>query len=490
MIAAEGVAKFLSCISLSLWLRHQHSNRLISRKGARGEYREKGPSRDDAPVEIQAEMYSRICSFFGEESFHRIRDAFVIVVGLGGVGSHAVNMLVRSGVQKVRIIDFDQVTLSSLNRHSLASLCDVGRSKALVLKERLQAIAPWVEVDAVTEMFVASEADRLLAGKPTYVLDCIDDVNTKAELIAFCVKAGLQVLTSMGAGGKSDPTRLRVAQLTDCINDPLCSKIKWKLKKHGVAADAVTGVFSNEKPCVNLLPLSDEQAASPQDFGAVDYLRLRVMPVLGTSPAIFGQAMASKVLCTLGGNEYLPESCERMSKNLKHKLVQQCRSVERRRFHTAERDVALDDEDLEFVVGQVWGSRCAISGKRFGGHQPLVMVRWRRSKSPSVDNLVLMTADKAKLIEDEDSVAAEQGVDTPGCFEAEVTARIEARLMWARTVVQGAEAPSVDVRGPWSGYDPRARGMNLWIVASAAAGGYAVGYLAAATRAFKLGLQI
>ena len=91
------------------------------------------------------------------------------------------------------------------------------------------------------------------------------------------------------------------------------------------------------------------------------------------------------------------------------------------------------------------------------------MVRWRRSKCPSVDNLVLMTADKAKLIEDEDSFAAEQGVDTPGCLEAGVTARIEARLMWARTVVQGAEAPSVDVRGPWSGYDPCARGINLWI---------------------------
>jgi len=336
-------------------------------------------------------------------------------------------MLVRSGVAKIRLIDFDQVTLSSLNRHAIAALGDVGQSKAIVLKKRLQEISPWCEIEAVTEMFVGSEARRLLgpfigsssgssssdSQPPTYVLDCIDDVNTKAELIAYCVKNGLPVLTSMGAGlypfvcpapracrwncvyvaciccgdevgdanscakylllpalpappppppaapatttttttapaaaaatspllylffgtgGKSDPTRLRVAQLSDCINDPLCSKIKWKLKKHGIAAEDVTGVFSNEKPCVELLPLSDEQAAAPADFGAVDYLRLRVMPVLGTSPALFGQAMASKVLCSLGQTEYVPESCERMSKNLKHKLKQTCRSWEGRRF--------------------------------------------------------------------------------------------------------------------------------------------------------------
>jgi len=104
------------------------------------------------------------------------------------------------------------------------------------------------------------------------------------------------------------------------------------LKKHGIAAEDVTGVFSNEKPCVELLQLSEEQAAAPAEFGTVDYLRLRVMPVLGTSPALFGQAMASKVLCSLGQTEYVPESCERMSKNLKHKLKQTCRSWEGRRF--------------------------------------------------------------------------------------------------------------------------------------------------------------
>jgi tRNA A37 threonylcarbamoyladenosine dehydratase len=179
-------------------------------------------------------------------------NAFVVVVGLGGVGSHAANMLVRSGIGRIRLIDFDQVTLSSLNRHAMASMADVGYSKAgegfsywrgplqhlllccvsvksaEVMKRKLLEIVPWARVEAITEMFRGSEAERLLTetGRPTFVLDCIDDVATKADLIAFCTKEGLPILTSMGAGGKSDPTKLRIAPLSECINDPLAAKIK------------------------------------------------------------------------------------------------------------------------------------------------------------------------------------------------------------------------------------------------------------------------
>lgn len=104
-----------------------------------------------------------------------------------------------------------------------------------------------------------------------------------------------------GAGAKADPTKVRIGKLTDCVKDPLASKIKWKLKKHGVDIEEITTVFSVEKPSCNLVPLSDEQKAAPQDYGAVDYFRLRIMPVLGTSPAIFGQSMAAYVACSLAG---------------------------------------------------------------------------------------------------------------------------------------------------------------------------------------------
>jgi tRNA threonylcarbamoyladenosine dehydratase len=130
-------------------------------------------------------------------------------------------MLVRSGVGRIRLIDFDQVTLSSLNRHAVCAMADVGTSKAEAMRRKLTEIVPWCSVEAITEMFRIEEAPRLLEGRPTMVVDCIDDVVTKAELIAYCKQHDLPILTSMGAGGKSDPTKLRISPLSDCINGKL-----------------------------------------------------------------------------------------------------------------------------------------------------------------------------------------------------------------------------------------------------------------------------
>ena len=393
--------------------------------------------------EIRNEMLSRVNTFFGDEGSKKIQDAFIIVVGLGGVGSHAVNMLARSGVKHLRIIDFDQVTLSSLNRHAVATMDDVGRSKASVMKKYLQKVIPWCNIEAVAEMFRGCDADRLLAGNPTYVLDCIDDISTKAELISYCDAHHLKLLASLGAGGKADPTRLRIAPLSDCINDPLAAKMKWKLKKHGIAAETVMSVFSIEKPICNLLPLDEEQKAAPQDYGTVDYLRLRVMPVLGTSPSIFGQAMASYTLCQIAGAEYVPEACERLSKNLKHKLREALRRSEHLRQPavvagadagrpTADAEVDIDDEDVEFIVQILWSGRCAITQKRFGGHAPLVLTRWNAKQPPVPHNLVLMIQTQANLLLDNKSIG-EDGL--PVCFPPDVTCFITQRLAWGRALL-------------------------------------------------------
>ena len=103
--------------------------------------------------EIRNEMYSRVETFFGPEGFTTLSNSYVIVVGLGGVGSHAVHMLVRSGIQKIRLIDFDQVTLSSLNRHAVANLADVGISKTEAMRRALLKIVPWLKIDIITRMF-------------------------------------------------------------------------------------------------------------------------------------------------------------------------------------------------------------------------------------------------------------------------------------------------------------------------------------------------
>jgi hypothetical protein len=200
-------------------------------------------------------------------------------------------------------------------------------------------------------------------------------------------------------------------------------QLKWKLKKLGVDPESITSLFSVEKPVCNLLPLTEEQKAAPQDFGAVDYMRVRVIPVLGTSPSIFGQAMASFALCALAGQPYAPEGVERMSKNLKHKVKQVSKKNEAARFGS-ERAFDLDDDDVEWVCQQVWRSRCAVTGRRFGGQLTMCLTRWDAEQPPCASNLVLMLQEQAVRL-------AALG---HAAFDADTQAKISQRLCWARTV--------------------------------------------------------
>ncbi|CAM9575002.1 unnamed protein product, partial [Laminaria digitata] len=313
------------------------------------------PLHRDIPPELEEELFSRN-RFFFQEGFENIRDALVIVVGLGGVGSHAAHMLVRSGVKQLRVIDFDQVTLSSLNRHAVATWEDVGRPKALVLRDRLHAIIPNAAIDARVSMFNIEEADSLLdvdvPPEQCFVLDCIDDLATKAELIEQCSRRGLRVLSSMGAGLKSDPTRLHIAKLDDCSKDRLAMRLRAQLKKaHGVDAGTVECVYSSEEQVAEMLPLSKEQEKNPEEFGVVDNFRVRVLPVLGTTPAIFGQAMACWVLCELGRKPFSPVVVCHLSGKLRHKMLQRLRAREKRVHGCGWPEI--DEPTLEYIVNQV-----------------------------------------------------------------------------------------------------------------------------------------
>lgn len=142
-----------------------------------------------------------------------MRESFVVVVGVGGVGSHCAHMLVRSGVRRIRLIDFDQVTLSSLNRHATAVRADVGRPKVAAMAEFFARIAPDVQVDARPVLFSGADAEQLLEGDPSFVVDCIDNRETKLDLICYCLRAGVPFVSSLSAGGRADPSRVRVGEL-------------------------------------------------------------------------------------------------------------------------------------------------------------------------------------------------------------------------------------------------------------------------------------
>ncbi|KAJ1021096.1 hypothetical protein NDA16_003882 [Ustilago loliicola] len=196
--------------------------------------RKRQPSVEQWDESLIREQLSRNYSFLGEEGMKAIRNSFVIVVGAGGVGSWAALMLLRSGVSKLRLIDFDQVSLSSLNRHACATLEDVGRPKVVCCAEKFAQIAPWAKLEAWVELFRADEAERLLGGNPTYVVDAIDNIDTKVDLLRFCAERKIKVISSMGAGAKSDPSRIQISDISVTSEDPLARSVRRRLRALGL----------------------------------------------------------------------------------------------------------------------------------------------------------------------------------------------------------------------------------------------------------------
>ncbi|GAX86113.1 hypothetical protein CEUSTIGMA_g13526.t1 [Chlamydomonas eustigma] len=356
--------------------------------------------------EILSEQLTRNVQFFGEAPQQKIAESFVIVVGLGGVGSHAAHLLLRSGVGKLRLIDFDQVTLSSLNRHALATREDVGTSKARCLEKHFRNIMPEAEIECVTEMYTADKEEQLLSGSPDFVLDAIDNIDTKAALIAGCKRRGLRVLAVAGAGAKADPTRLRVVDLSEASVDPLSKAVRQKLRSdHGLWGE-VPVLLSLEKPLCKLVSMVDlDGGVDPLDYQIVPNFRVRTIPVLGTTPALFGMAAASYVLCHLAGAPWKGEPLKQPLSKEYERLLKDLREREIARFGEACPPCPLDMDDIIFITREMYRGFSARHMKQTvapGGDKGLTrsvanmtLTRWDKRKSPTVDNVVLLTCEEA-----------------------------------------------------------------------------------------------
>jgi len=360
--------------------------------------------------------------FYGEANQKQVESAFVIVVGLGGVGSHAAHMLARSGVGRLRLVDFDQVTLSSLNRHAVATRDDVGRPKVTVCKERFADFNPVCDVEAVPSMFTAADADALLAGNPTYVVDCIDDISTKADLLQACQRLKLPVISALGAGGKVDPTRILIGHLADAVKDPLACKLRYELRirndKQGAGGggggggylEGIQVVYSYEKSRVKLASLDRDQEANPEKYGSVANFRIRTMPVVGYMPALFGMMAAGYVTSSLGQKSFEPKRVEMISDSFRKKLRRHLLQREKGVFGNVpgedEGSLPVADEgEITYVVEDVWGNRSCFNEAR-AEFKGLTLTRFDRSKPALPYNLVFVTPAEAKA---HDAATAETG---------------------------------------------------------------------------------
>lgn len=339
------------------------------------------------------EQLARNRVFLKDDGLEKLRSAFIIVVGCGGVGSHATAALARSGVSKLRLIDFDQVTLSSLNRHAVATLADVGTPKVHCIRKRLEQITPWTHFDCRNELFSEASADLQLADMdgqtPDYVIDAIDNIDSKVALLNYCYKHKLKVISSMGAGCKSDPTKIFIGDISASTDDPLSKSTRRRLRVLGVK-EGIPVVFSTEKPGpgkAELLPLSDEEFAkgSVGELGVLPDFRVRILPVLGTMPAIFGLAVANHVILEITGypHEYLPsKSRDRMYDGILGALQGAEDRVARQfGFDSQGLKIPITGGDVGYLVEEVYHGRSIISGL----FTRLCLSRWDKPKGDLID---------------------------------------------------------------------------------------------------------
>lgn len=374
--------------------------------------------------DLLREQLARNYAFLGDDGMDKLRGSYVVVVGAGGVGSWAALMLLRSGVGRIRLIDFDQVSLSSLNRHACAVLADVGRPKVQCCAEYFSRVAPWAKTEALVEVYRPEEAVRLLlsplpadegtpgtppAGedRPDFVLDAIDNIETKVALLEFCYRNKVPVFASMGAGGKADPSRIQISDISDTSEDPLAASVRRRLRAKGIpelppkqhlpsavkrskqrrmekearssstskaatshgghGGDLLTEVppdsepvpqdqdqdrnqsqkpltsvnssgqtrivappestepepgfmlpvvYSTEKASISLLPLPEDEfaAGNAHELSPLEQFRVRILPVLGPLPAMFGLAAATYIMCSLAGHPMEPLAHKRRRK--------------------------------------------------------------------------------------------------------------------------------------------------------------------------------
>lgn len=228
------------------------------------------------------ERFSRTQMLLGEDAMKKLNNAHVAVFGVGGVGGYAVEALVRSGIGKIDIFDNDTVSITNINRQIIAAEDTIDRAKVDVMKERAVSINPDVIINAHNCFYMPDNADEYDFSKYSYIIDAVDTVTAKIEIIMRADKFGIPVISSMGTGNKLDPTQFEVADIYKTSVCPLARTMRRELKKRGVKKLKV--VYSREEVTrpIEALEKSDSRCDIP---GSVSFV-----------PGVAGLIIAGEVI--------------------------------------------------------------------------------------------------------------------------------------------------------------------------------------------------
>jgi tRNA A37 threonylcarbamoyladenosine dehydratase len=228
--------------------------------------------------------FDRIGRLVGDNKMSQLLRTHVMVVGLGGVGSWAAESLVRSGIGHLTLVDFDEICITNTNRQLQALTGAVGKKKAEILKERLEKINPQARIDTQVVFYNETNSESLLQLKPNFIIDAIDNVTAKCHLIASAVKNQIKIITCGGAGGRLDPSQIKIADLSETYHDHLAQTLRKLLRQKYAFPREKEGAFG--VPCV----FSTEDLMEPKTL-------------------TYDKGQGFKCVCPHGANDL--HSCER-----------------------------------------------------------------------------------------------------------------------------------------------------------------------------------
>ncbi len=243
------------------------------------------------------ERLKRTRLLLGVDGIDKLEQAHVVVVGLGAVGGYALEGLVRSGIGRLTLVDFDVVAESNINRQILATSDTIGSPKVEVAKQRIHSINPDCRVELIRGFLDEAMAEQLCALKPDYLVDAIDALNSKVNLLVCCTNHKTPVVSSMGAALRRDPQKVRIGRLLDIHHCPLGKSVRQRMRRRDIDIDWVECVYSTE-PLPNPLPLAEPEPNS-EDRG-----RLRnTLGSMSTITGIFGLTIANQVILQITSSQ-------------------------------------------------------------------------------------------------------------------------------------------------------------------------------------------
>lgn len=247
---------------------------------------------------MENKRFLRTEALLGAEGMERLKNAKVMIIGLGAVGGYALEALARSGIGKLVLVDFDVFDESNINRQILATTSTIGRKKTAVAAERVKEINPECEV-TVLDMFVnADTLDEIINIKVDYVVDAIDALNPKCCLMEALYHKGTPFISSMGAALKSDPSCIKVSRLSRTENCNLAKFIRKRLKKRGIDISKITCVASNEQCNLPETAIFEDEDVDENTVISCE-AKGRKRHTLGSLPtitAIFGLTIANEII--------------------------------------------------------------------------------------------------------------------------------------------------------------------------------------------------